>query len=222
MAFVNGLTASIGLDQAGRIKAGDKVLITAAAGGTGQVAVQWAKLQGCEVIALTSSDTKGAYLKDVLGVDHVINYRKENLDKVLGDKFPDGVDVIWETVGGEMFKTLFKHLSNKGRLVVIGMIEGYKGEGVVGGQLPENLTGKLLVGSKSLNGFVLFHYFEYIKEYFPKLIELIDTGKLKVKVDLGEQTPEGPFVGLDNAWRAEEHLHAAKNVGKVVVKVQEL
>ena len=84
---VNGLTASLALDKAGRIQPGDKVLITAAAGGTGQIAVQWAKQKGCYVIGTTSSSDKAAFLKEI-GVDLVINYKEENMDSVLKEKFP--------------------------------------------------------------------------------------------------------------------------------------
>lgn len=87
VTLVCGLTASIGLDFAGRIKKGDKVLITAAAGGTGQVCVQWAKSNGCYVIGTTSSDEKAAYLTSI-GCDKVINYRKEELGAALTREFP--------------------------------------------------------------------------------------------------------------------------------------
>ena len=86
VSLINGLTASIALDKAGHIQAGDKVLITAAAGGTGQIAVQWAKQRGAYVIGLTSSAEKAAHLKQ-LGADHVINYREESLDLVLKERF---------------------------------------------------------------------------------------------------------------------------------------
>ena len=87
IAYVNGLTASIALDKAGRIQKGEKVLITAAAGGTGQIAVQWAKHRGCYVIGMTSSADKAKYLQD-LGADLVINYKDESLDTVLKERFP--------------------------------------------------------------------------------------------------------------------------------------
>ena len=88
VAHVNGLAASIGLDKAGRIQPGDKVLITAAAGGTGQIAVQWAKQRGAYVIGLTSSPEKAKHLTEVIDADLVINYRTENVEQVLKEKFP--------------------------------------------------------------------------------------------------------------------------------------
>src|SRR5699024_10964281 len=84
---VNGLTASIALDKQGRIQKGEKVLITAAAGGTGQIAVQWAKHRGCYVIGMTSSEEKTSYLKE-LGADYVINYKDQSLEVVLKERFP--------------------------------------------------------------------------------------------------------------------------------------
>jgi len=215
--LVCGLTASIGLDQAGRIKPGDKVLITAAAGGTGQTCVQWAKSKGCYVIGTTSSDEKGAYLKSI-GCDKVINYRNEDLDGALTRDFPDGVDVIWETIGGKTLEMLVQHLSLKGRLVIIGGITGYKTVG-----FPQvsfnNLPGQMVTKSWCLNGFLLSHYADLFAEYLPKIIGLIMVGTLKIKLDNGESTEGGIFKGIQSAVRAVEHLHSGKNTGKVVVEM---
>ena len=98
-AYAGALTAAIGLDKSGQIKAGDKVFITAAAGGTGHIAVQWAKRKGCYVIASTSSNEKGDKLKK-LGADDVINYREQNLDQVLSEKYP-------VSFFGNIFRKLF-------------------------------------------------------------------------------------------------------------------
>ncbi|CAG2164861.1 unnamed protein product [Oppiella nova] len=122
-----GLTATIGLDHAGHIAHGETVLITAAAGGTGHIGVQWAKRKGCHVIGLSSAPAKIQVLKE-LGCDRVINYRTENLDEVLSREYKSGIDVIWETIGGQTFETLFKHLAVGGRLVIVGSISGYKYE----------------------------------------------------------------------------------------------
>lgn len=87
--MVCGLTAAIGLDCVGQIKAGDKVLITAPAGGTGHIGVQWAKAKGAHVIGTTSSAEKAAFLKSI-GVDHVINYKEEDLSTALTRDYPEG------------------------------------------------------------------------------------------------------------------------------------
>ena len=109
------------------------------------MAVQWAKKKGCHVIGMTSSLEKTKLLKE-LGTDRVINYKTEDLSQVLKNEYPvchytilnmqiltntnlvilqDGIDVIWESIGGEVFKTLSKHLKVKGRLILIGSISGY-------------------------------------------------------------------------------------------------
>lgn len=87
VALGSGLTATIGLDIAGRVKKGDKVLVVAAAGGTGMIAAQWAKHRGAYVIGTTSTEEKEKFLKEI-GVDCVINYKKNSLTNVLSEKFP--------------------------------------------------------------------------------------------------------------------------------------
>ncbi|GBO00421.1 Prostaglandin reductase 3 [Araneus ventricosus] len=125
--IVSGLTATIGLDKVARIMAGETVLITAAAGGTGHIAVQWAKAADCHVIGTCSTEEKEKLLKD-LGCDRVINYKKENIAEVLAKEYPKGVNVVWETIGGQVFDDCLKNLSIRGRLVVVGGITGYKTE----------------------------------------------------------------------------------------------
>lgn len=118
------------------------MFITAAAGGTGQIAVQWAKQHGCHVIAMASTPEKVKYLKQ-LGADFVINYKEQDLDQVLTENYPEGVDVIWETIGGKVYQTLFNHLAPRGRLVIIGSITQYKnGSGLTAPEI-ENLNTKV-------------------------------------------------------------------------------
>ena len=119
---LSGLTASISLEQKGELKEGKKVLVTAAAGGTGQFAVQIAKLAGCHVIGTCSTQEKSDFLKSI-GCDRVINYKRESVGDVLGKEYPDGVDVVYECIGKEMFDTCLQNLAVKGNLIVIGAIQ---------------------------------------------------------------------------------------------------
>ena len=216
--LVNGLTASIGLDKAGHIKAGEKVLITAAAGGTGQICVQWAKSKGCHVIGTTSSEEKANYLKS-LGCDEIINYKEKNLSKELATLHPEGVDVIWETIGGQTFVDLVDNLAIHGRILVVGGITGYKETGFPKVSIPE-LPSKILHKSISVTGFLLTNEAQHFKEYVPQLILGIATDKIKIKIDMGENSPKGPFKGLKGAIDAVEHLHTGKSSGKVVAAIQ--
>lgn len=130
---------------------GETVLVTAAAGGTGQFAVQLAKLAGNKVVATCGGADKAALLKD-LGVDRVIDYKKENVKEVLKKEYPKGVNIIYESVGGEMFDTCMNALAMFGRMVVIGMMSQYT-EGEGGNWKPANyprLCEKLLWKSQTV------------------------------------------------------------------------
>jgi len=217
--LVCGLTVTIGLDESGRIKSGETVLITAAAGGTGHIGVQWAKQRGCHVIGTTSSKDKEQLLKE-LGCDRVINYKEESIDEVLTKEYPKGIDVVWETIGGEVFETLFKHLSIRGRLIIVGGITGYKsGVGMPQVSLP-NLPSTLLMQSKTLSGFLLSNYRELFEDYLKNLIKLVLSDKLRVVLDFGQNTSVGQFEGINSVVRGVEYLHSGRNTGKVVIKIQ--
>ncbi|KAM7479198.1 hypothetical protein LguiA_027411 [Lonicera macranthoides] len=208
--LTSGLTASIALEEAARLDSGRVVLVTAAAGGTGQFAVQLAKLAGNTVIATCGGKEKATLLRD-LGVDRVIDYKAEDIKTVLKEEFPKGVDIVYESVGGEMFGLCLNALAIYGRLVVIGMISQYQGEH---GWKPLNYTGiceKLLAKSQTLAGFFLVQYSHLWQQHLDKLVHLFSLGKLKVAID-----PKR-FTGLQSAADAVDYLHSGKSVGKVVV-----
>ena len=100
--------------EGSKLASGESVLVTAAAGGVGHIAVQWAKLKGCHVIGLCSSTAKETFLKHI-GCDRIINYKTQDLDQVLKKEYPNGVDIVWETIGSPVFEQLFEHLARKGR-----------------------------------------------------------------------------------------------------------
>lgn len=134
-------------------------LCAAAAGATGSFAVQLAKQAGCHVIGTCSSDDKAAMLKG-LGCDRPVNYKKEDLFKVLREEYPKGVDVVYEGVGGKMFDVALNNLAVKGRLVVIGFISGYQDStGWTGaGSTQKPIGPKILGKSASIRGFFLNDY----------------------------------------------------------------
>ncbi|KAI3445998.1 hypothetical protein Pfo_002663 [Paulownia fortunei] len=208
--LASGLTASIALEKAAQLDSGKTVLVTAAAGGTGQFAVQLAKLAGNKVIATCGGKDKAKLLKD-LGVDRVIDYKAENIKTVLKDEFPEGVDIVYESIGGKMFDLCLNALATYGRLVVIGMISQYQGEH---GWKPRNYTGlceKILAKSQTVAGFFLVQYAHLWQEHLDKLVDLCSSGKLKVAVD-----PK-TFLGIHSVADAVDYLHSGESVGKVVV-----
>ncbi|XP_076956313.1 uncharacterized protein LOC143631425 [Bidens hawaiensis] len=208
--LTSGLTASISLEKAAQMESGKTVLVTAAAGGTGQFAVQLAKLAGNKVVATCGGKDKAILLKD-LGVDRVIDYKEESIKNVLKKEFPKGVDIVYESVGGDMFDVCLNALAVYGRMVIIGMISQYQGEH---GWKPRNYTGlceKLLAKSQTVAGFFLVQYAHLWQQHLGNLVHLFSLGKLKVAVD-----PKS-FVGVQSVADAVEYLHSGKSVGKVVV-----
>lgn len=208
--LTSGLTASIALEKAAQMGSGKTVLVTAAAGGTGQFAVQLAKLAGNKVVATCRGSDKAMLLKKI-GADRVINYKEEDIKTVLKTEFPKGVDIIYESVGGEMFDMCLNALAIHGRLVVIGMISQYQGEH---GWKPAKYPGlceKLLAKSQTLAGFFLVQYSHLWQQHLDKLFDIYSSGILKVNMDPRR------FVGLQSVTDAVEYLHSGKSIGKVVV-----
>lgn len=209
---VGGISASIALEQVGQLKqGGETVLVTAAAGGTGQFAVQLAKLAGSHVIGTTSSDEKVNFLKQ-LGVDRVINYTKEDVSTVLKTEYPNGVDVVFETIGGDVFKAAVDNIAKHGRIIVFGFISGYKGDDD-SKVLVNQVNPTLLIKSASVRGFALHNHKEHIPSHIARLLGLIEQGKLIPGVDPTE------YNGLEAIPEAIDRMYSRKNIGKLVVKV---
>ena len=168
--MVSGLTASIALEEVGDMSSGETVLVTAAAGGTGQYAVQLAKRAGNHVIGTCGSERKMELL-DELGCDHPINYNEEDVGDVLQSEYPSGVNLVYEGVGGELFDTCVNALARYGRLLSIGYVSEYKtGAEKVSS---ERIYTKLLPKSASIRGFFLPHYAESFAEHMTRLMKLV-------------------------------------------------
>ena len=206
--LVSGLTASIALEQVGEVKEGETVLVTAAAGGTGQYAVQLAKRAGARVLGTCGSEEKAELLREI-GCDRPILYKTESLRKVLKDEAPDGLDVVYESVGGAMFDTALRALAVKGRLVSIGFVSEY----VDGAERVEDVRvyHRLLAKSASVRGFFLPQFARHFREHMGRLLGLVGSGELHVAIDPTE------FRGLESVPDAVEHLHSGRSRGKVVV-----
>lgn len=206
---VSGLTAAIGLEVVGEIKPREVVLVTAAAGGTGHCAVQLALQAGAHVIGTCRSQAKVKFLQQ-LGCDRAINYYEENLAQVLKTEYPQGVNLVYECVGRELFDICVENLAVRGRLVSVGYISEYTSE--LQSVLNSRIYSKLLWKSASIRGFLFSHYTEYIQLYASRLMELFAVGKLRPTVDSTE------FRGIESVVDAVEYLHSGSNCGKVVVR----
>ncbi|XP_077576353.1 prostaglandin reductase 3-like [Stigmatopora nigra] len=216
--LVSGATAYIALKRLGDLAEGKTVLVTAAAGGTGQFAVQIAQQAGCHVIGTCSSDEKAGFLKSI-GCHRPINYKVEDLAKTLKTEYPKGIDVVYESVGGSTLELAINSLANKGQLIIIGFISGYQSASGIPQFRGATVPVKLLQKSASIRGFFLPHFISDYREALTSMMQMFATGKLVCEVDYGDLAQEGKFVGLESVFRAVDYMYAGKNLGKVVVEV---
>lgn len=228
---ISGLTALVALELTGQIKKGQTILITAAAGGTGHFAVQIAKLNGARVVATCSTHEKAKLLRD-LGADRVVLYKQENLGKVLDAEFPEGLDMVYEGVGGQLHKTALAHLKEGGCQLQVGYISHYP---QARGEIHEEVQDVSSDQGKTLgdafwsgqkwelggNRTVYFNVWEGLQRSklsvkpVERLFALWSAGDLKAIVDPKE------FIGLEQAGDAVEYMMSGTSSGKVVLDVQE-
>lgn len=204
-----GISALVALEQVGAMQSQEVVLVTAAAGGTGHIAVQLAKQAGNHVIGTCGSDAKAQLLRQ-LGCDRVIQYRSESLDQVLKQEYPSGVNLVFDCVGGKTFDICVDNLAIRGRLVVVGFISEYASAPSVIAQ--PRLYHTLFWKAASVRGFLMPHFAEYAAEARDRLLERFYAGTLKVAVD------PAPFHGIEAIPDAVDYLLSGQNCGKVVVK----
>ncbi len=207
-----GISALVALEQAGEMGTGETVLVTAAAGGTGHIAVQLAKLAGNHVIGTCGSAAKAQLLQE-LGCDRVINYRQEDLQTVLQQEYPQGLNVVFDCVGGQVFDCCLEHLAVRGRLVIVGFISEYANnpERVTQPRIHQHLFWK----AASVRAFLMPHYAKHMAAARDRLLALFQSGQLRVVIH------PTPFRGIASIPAAVNALLAGQTIGKVVVQLDD-
>lgn len=203
-----GFTAYFGVLDLCQPKAGETLVVTAAAGAVGSIAGQIGKLQGCRVVGIAGSDDKCKWLVDGLGFDAAINYKTEDVGKALDRHCPKGIDMDFENVGGPIFDQILMRINKGARIALCGMISQYNADRPQPG--PYAFT-NLLIKSARLAGFIVMDYTPRFPEAAKDIVTWILQGKLKYKVDVVE--------GLENAPRALRRLFDGSNTGKLVVRI---
>lgn len=203
-----GLTAWFGLTDIGKIKAGETVVVSAAAGAVGSTAVQIAKNLGCRVIGIAGGPDKCAYVKNDLGADAVIDYKNDQIDKALSEHCPEGIDVYFDNVGGETLDAVLKRLKLKARIVLCGGISQYGAGDQARG--PANYLSMISARAR-MEGFVIIDYLDRAEEAIAALGAMTLQGRMKSKIDLLE--------GLENFPEALRRVLSGRNFGKQLVKV---
>ncbi|MGC1414572.1 MAG: NADP-dependent oxidoreductase [Candidatus Acidiferrum sp.] len=203
---MTGLTAYFGMMEVGKPKKGETMVVSAAAGATGSVAGQIGKIHGCRVVGIAGTDEKCAWLTDELGFDAAINYKHPEWKQKLAAATPNGVDLNFENVGGEIMEEVLNRMNLHGRVVLCGLISGYtKEEG-----RPFNL-GLLIVKRLKIEGFLILDYMSRFTEGAMELGKWKMMGKLKDRETIVE--------GLEKAPEAINMLFTGGNTGKLIVKV---
>lgn len=205
-----GISGMVGLERVGELRGGETVAVSAAVGGLGHIVVQVAKLAGAHVIGLTGSDEKLELLRS-LGVDRPLNYRREDLRAVLAKEYPRGIDIAYDSVGGEIFDAFLDNLAMRGRLVISGHTSDF--DKAIENVAQPRIYRKLYWKSASVRGFQNQAFPEFFDDAARRILELYYSGRLKVLVD------PTPFHGLESVADASEYVLAGRNAGKVVVQI---
>ena len=205
-----GVSALVALDKIAGMRSGETIAISAAAGGLGHILVQLAKLAGNHVIGLTSSPRKAQLLEE-LGCDRIVDYRRESVRDVLSAEYPRGLNIAYDTVGGEIFEAFVDHLAMKGRLIVSGHTSDFDQPADPVPSVP--VYRRLYWKSASIRAFQMPAFPEYFDEGARRILELYAQGRIRPRPD------PTPFRGLESVADAVEHLLSGRNVGKVVVEL---
>ncbi len=203
-----GLTAYFGLLEVGQPRSGETVLVSAAAGGVGSIVGQIAKIRGCRAVGLTGSDDKCAWLTEELGYDAAINHRASDLRDALKEACPRGVDVFFDSVGGDILDTALTRLSHRGRIVLCGAISQINATEPPRG--PRNYL-RLLTKSARMEGFTTLDFADRYDEARAELAAWIREGKVRYRDDIVEGLGEAPSQLL--------RLFSGAHRGKLMVKL---
>lgn len=205
---ITGLTAYFGLLEIGRPEPGETVVISGAAGATGMIVGQIAKIKGCRAVGIAGGREKCDFVVRELGFDACIDYKSENVVEELGRHCPQGINVYFDNVGGQILDAALAHLARHARVVICGAISQYNSTSGIQG--PANYL-SLLIHSARMEGFVVFNYASRYPEGVRDLATWRAQGKLKSKEDIVE--------GLQTFPETLLKLFSGENSGKLMIKV---
>jgi NADPH-dependent curcumin reductase CurA len=206
---MTGLTAYLGLTEIGKPKKGETLVVSGAAGAVGSIVGQIGKILGLRVVGIAGTDEKVEMLKATFGFDEGINYNTtQNMTEAIAKACPDGVDVYFDNVGGEISDAVLFNINKFSRTVNCGAISVYNNT-----ELPKSISVHpfLIKKSSSMQGFVIFDYVDKHPEGIKQLSEWLSQGKLNYTETIRE--------GFDHIPQAFLDLFDGKNKGKMVVKL---
>ncbi len=203
-----GMTAYFGLLDVGQPKAGETVVVSGAAGAVGQTVGQVARIKGCRVVGIAGGKAKCDFVVSELKFDACIDYKAGSVRDGLKQHCPDGVDVYFDNVGGEILDTVLTRINRGARIVICGAISQYNNTAPVKG--PSNYL-SLLVNRARMQGMVVFDYAARYGEAVRDIAQWMKEGKLLSKEDI--------VPGIENFPATMNKLFTGENFGKLVLKV---
>ena len=206
---ISGMTAYFGLLDVGRPEPGQTVVVSGAAGSVGSLVGQIARIRGCRAVGIAGGPEKCGWLTEELGFDAAVDYRAGGLRKALKDAAPEGIDVFFDNVGGEILDVALTRLSRGARIVICGAISQYNASEAVAG--PSNYL-SLLVKRATMTGFVVFDYAGRYGEAAREIAGWISDGSLLLR----EEVIEG---GVEAFGETLLRLFRGENTGKLVLRV---
>jgi NADPH-dependent curcumin reductase CurA len=206
---IAGLTAYFGLLDVGKPKAGETVVVSAAAGSVGSIVGQIAKIKGCRVVGIAGGKDKCNWLTSELGFDAAVDYKDGAVFRALKAAAPNGIDVYFDNVGGEILEACLAQMNNRGRISCCGAISQYDGTPSAHG--PRGVPGLIVVKRLVMQGFIVMDFMNERDEALNDLQSWVASGKLKVQEDVTK--------GLENTPKALIGLLAGENRGKRMIKV---
>jgi NADPH-dependent curcumin reductase len=201
-----GVTAWYGLHQLGKPRAGETVVVSAAAGAVGSVVGQLAKLAGCRAVGIAGGPAKCQHVAEELGLDACVDYKAGSFLDDLAAATPHGIDVVFENVGGAVLEATLDRMNPFGRVAVCGLIASYNGQ-----EAPIRNLRRVLDDRLSLQGFIVSDHMELWPRALGELGELVAQGKLRYRETVAQ--------GIESAPRAFLGLLRGENLGKQLVKV---
>ena len=205
-----GMTAYFGILEVAKIKEGDIVLVSGAAGAVGSIVGQIAKIKGCTVIGIAGGKEKCDYVVNELGFDDAIDYKTENIYTALKKKCPQGVDVYFDNVGGVILDAALSKLRMHATVVICGAISQYNNKTKING--PSNYL-SLLVTRSTMKGMVVMDYTKDFGKAARQMSVWLKEGKLKSREDI--------YEGIENFQETYHRLFSGNKNGKLILKVVE-
>ncbi len=204
-----GLTAYFGMHEIHPVKEGDHVLVSGAAGATGSVAAQIARLQGAaKVVGIAGGPEKCEWLRNEARLHAAIDYKNEDVGRRIREEFPKGVDLFFDNVGGDILDATLPRMADNGRITLCGGISGYNEKEIPPG--PRNIM-QIVIHRLSVRGFILFDHFGGVREAVADLSRWSESGELVVEEDIQE--------GFENTPKTFLRLFSGKNLGKQLIRI---